>query len=582
MRKIKNQKLAQLLTQLRFSPQKHRRKQVEAVERLSAIIEPDQEYPFDFVCFKITGFHPKETGKHELTKGSELLEDLQIFIGKLSGQVASTASKQSQQVFTVEQLAKEFGVSTKTISRWRKRGLVARKFVFQDGAKRLGFLQSTVDTFARKHPDIVAKAKSFRRLTSKQKQQIIKQAKKIAATTNESRYQIIEQVAAKTNKSHETVRCILVDFEKSHPDKPVFRKASGVLTPAQAAELYKLYRQSVPVAELMRRFNRSRSSIYRVVNRRRAKELLAKKIQFIASDEFFQEDFKAEMLKNPPTPATHAQEEAVSEAADAPTVSPQEQMPQPRPLALTRSSLQEYLQALKDTPLLNREQEMQLFRKYNYLKYLACTARNGIKPSQARSTELRGIENYLTEAENIKNVIIEANLRLVVSIASKHTTGGATLLDLISEGNFALLQAVEKFDYTKQVRFATYASWTIAKNFARKVPARTSRADKKRAASLANVQQELRDAAAADAGAIERARRSLTQIIKNELDEREKHVILNHFGLTGSPVRKKTKTLQQIGDELGLSKERIRQIELIALQKLRHCLSSEEFELLTR
>jgi RNA polymerase sigma factor (sigma-70 family) len=504
-------------------------------------------------------------------------------MAKLSGQVAGAASEQSQKVFTVEQLAGAFGVSTKTINRWRKRGLVARKFVFQNGAKRLGFLQSTVDIFARKHPDIIAKAKSFNRLTSKQKQQIVKQAAKLAAKTNISRYQIIEQIATKTNRSHETVRSILVDHEKSHPNRPVFRKASGVLTPAQAAELYRLYRQGVRPAELMRRFHRCRSSIYRIVNQRRAKELLTRKIQFIPSNEFFQEGAKAEILANLPTSAMRDQgKDAVFETADAAAVSPEEQKPQPTPLALTRSSLQEYLQALRDTPILNREQEMQLFRKYNYLKYLACTARDGIRPSRAHSSELTRIENYLSEAENIKNTIIEANLRLVVSIASKHTTSGTALPDLISEGNFALLQAVEKFDYTKGVRFATYASWTIAKNFARKLPAQTLRPDKKRAASLANIQQEWRQAAVADAGAIERARRSLTQIIKNELDDREKYVILNHFGLTGSPVRKKTKTLKQIGEELGLSKERIRQIELTALQKLRHCLSSEEFELLTR
>ena len=69
--------------------------------------------------------------------------------------------------------------------------------------------------------------------------------------------------------------------------------------------------------------------------------------------------------------------------------------------------------------------------------------------------------------------------------------------------------------------------------------------------------------------------------MKENLTEREQYIIANRFGLVGSPIRKGTKTLKQIGEELSLSKERIRQIELLALQKLRQSLSPEEFELLT-
>jgi RNA polymerase sigma factor (sigma-70 family) len=102
-----------------------------------------------------------------------------------------------------------------------------------------------------------------------------------------------------------------------------------------------------------------------------------------------------------------------------------------------------------------------------------------------------------------------------------------------------------------------------------------------RAGSLGDIERDLRTRLVDDVASTEKTRRSLSAVIKNELDEREQYVILNRFGLVRSPIRKQTKTLQQIGEELGLSKERIRQVELTALQKLRQSLSREEFELLT-
>lgn len=552
--------MAQLLMQLRFTPEKKRRKQLDAAEKLVAIIDKDKEYPYEFVCFRITGFQPKSVIESELIKGDELLEDLRIFISKLSGKLALPVTEQSQKIYSVEKLAKNIGVSAKTIYRWRKQGLVARKYIFDDGKRRLGFLQSTVDEFLMSHPDLAGKAENFSRLTDRQKQQIVKQAVRLADGTNLSRYQIIDKISVRTGKCHETIRYTLLNYENDHPDKPIFKKSAGVIGPAQAAEIYRLYKQGTNIKELMKRFDRNKSSIYRMINRRRAKALLGRKIEFVASDEFLEQDIKERISAGP---LDKSEPSVLSDT---------------EPTKLTGSSLSEYLHSLRDTPVLNREEEVELFRRYNYLKFSAFQSRAGIKLSRVSGKMISQIETYLARAEDIKRRIIEANLRLVVNIARKHTLSGANLLDLVSEGNISLMHAVEKFDYGRGFRFSTFASWAIAKDYARKIPDQLGKTSK---ASLANIHREMRTEDAADFAAIERAHHSLTQVIKDNLTEREQYVIMNRFGLVGPPIKRETKTLMQIGEELNLSKERIRQIELIALQKLRQSLSPEEFELLT-
>ncbi len=558
MRKIQNQDLSQLLLQLRFTPEKKRRPQLKAAQELLEGIEARTEYPFDFVFYRITGFYSKGPLHSEPMLGSDLAEDLRIFISKLSGQLAERVSEQGEKVYSIDELAEAFDISTKTVHRWRKRGLTALKFIFDDGHKRFGFLQSSVDKFVEANRELVASARGFNRLDDEQKQRVIRQAASLASKTDMSRHQIIERIAAETGRAHETIRYTLLEYEKQNGvgGKAAAKLSRGATSSSDAAELYKLHKQGARVKELMERFGRSKSSIYRIINQRRAKALLAHKIEFIASDEFAGEGAREVILGDGQTRAGVEPVEGSGEEAA-------------------------YFQGLKTRASLTREREVALFRRYNYLKCLAHEKRGLINMSRVHSADIEEMEGYLSQAEAIKKTIIEANLRLVTAVARRHTVGGGNLPDLISEGNLSLLRAVEKFDYTRGFRFGTYASWAIAKDFARKIPAEKSRPDKATAGSMDEIQRNFRIGEMADFAAIEDARKSLVQVIRDELDEREQYVILNHFGLVGSLVKKKKRTLKQIGEHLGLTKERVRQIELEALQKLRQSLSIEEFELLT-
>lgn len=545
MARIKNKTLEQLFMELRFAPKIQRESQLSSAEKLLGIIENDREYPFEFVCYHITGYRPKTSLVEEPLQGEALAADLRVFIRKLSGQLELAASEQSEKVYTLAEMTERFSASSKTISRWRKRGLRARIFLFDDGKKRLGFLESEVDHFLQDNPGVANKAETFRRLSCAEKERIIATASKLSGSGDMNRNQIIKQISASTSRAQETIRYIFVDYEKRTADKSVIKSSSGVISPEDTTLIYKLYKQGESIPAMMKRFSRSRSSIYRIINKRKIKALLARGIRFVESAEFLEEGAEEKIL--------------LQDEGEFPEKTARETAPS----------------------LLNREQEIYLFRKYNYLKYLACLGLEKIKHANYHGGNLKKIEDHLGRAEAIKKVIIEANLRLVVSIANKHFSGGTNIQDLVSEGNFSLMRAVEKFDYTKGYRFSTYATWAIAKDFARKIPAETSRPDRPGTADMTKIQQDMRIETGADISAIEHAQRSLDHIIRNNLTEREQYIIRNHFGLDGNKITKKGKSMKQIGDKLNISKERVRQIELVALQKLRHSLSDEEFDLLT-
>ena len=111
------------------------------------ILDTERQYPFDFIVYRITGYRPPVQPDQPLISGKDLMLDLRVWIAQLSAELQLDASEQDETIFTVDQLAERFDVSTKTIRRWQKRGLTGKIYIFENGRKRMGFTQSTVDSF---------------------------------------------------------------------------------------------------------------------------------------------------------------------------------------------------------------------------------------------------------------------------------------------------------------------------------------------------------------------------------------------------------------------------------------------------
>ena len=139
--------------QVRFAPREKKLEQVARAERLIPELDDQRVYTYEYLCFRITDYRPESFPGFKVS-GTEAAHDLLLFVEDLSDAADVPVEAAGERVLTVEELSRQFHVSTKTISRWRQQGLVSRRFVF-DGRKRVGFLKSSVDSFVARNGERV-------------------------------------------------------------------------------------------------------------------------------------------------------------------------------------------------------------------------------------------------------------------------------------------------------------------------------------------------------------------------------------------------------------------------------------------
>lgn len=538
--------------QVKYAPRTKRLEQAERAERLLGELDLAREYPYEFIYFRVTDFRTEENSRKMVT-GEDAAHDLRLFVEDVTDSLDLLIEEVKEPVHTVEELSRMFNVSTKTISRWRDQGLVSRRFV-TEGRKRVGFLHSSVERFVARNRDRVRRGEKFSQLTTDERAEVIERARAIA-NTGANLSEVSRRVAEAMQRSVETVRYTLKNHDKAHADQAVFPDAREVLTDGDKSAIFNHYQRGVGVGHLARQYSRSRSAIIRIVNEQRASNIMLLPLDYIDNESYKK--------------ATEAKEAEILAGL------PEAIIP-PRKLRAP-SGLPTYLASLYDVQLLTREQEYHLFRKMNYLKSRAGKLRESLNVSEPSVALMDEIEKLYRQAVEVKNQIVQANLRLVVSIAKRHTQSADDFFGLVSDGNMSLFRAVEKFDFARGNKFSTYASWAIMKNFARSIPDEFRHKDRFRTTGeeVFDAHEDTRANQMAEELAQKQRETQINRIL-NQLDYREQQIIIRRFGLDRS---QEPLTLKEVGAALGVTKERIRQIEARALSKLREAAAVEQIEL---
>lgn len=572
-------KFTDLARQLTYTPPEKRAVQLAAAIDLFTQILPTELYPWEFVLFRLTGYRPKDPIDHTLP-GKFLRADLSRFIEFISDSLRQHTDQAPEPVLALEDITAQFKVSTKTVQRWRRQGLIAQRYIYPTGRHRLGFLKSAVEHFAQANAARIHNAALFRRITTKERTKILFWARHLAARNQFTMKDITFRLARHFRRSEETIRYTIRQHDQSHPEQAIFPNFNGPIRSGDRQIILDYFNQGWSVQKIAKRYTKARSSIYRVVSYQRAELLKAQQVQYIANPLFELPDADQIILQQLPAEAqaaAAAHESANAKSADAKNTATDKTTPIPKDLPA-------YLADIFRQPIIPAEIELDLFRRMNYLKYKAAHLQQALKPKQATSSQLAEIESCISKAQSIKNQIIQANLRVAVFVARKHlrpangsgtgSSAGAALTEMVSDAGIWLMRAVDLFDFSRNAKFSTYVSWAIAKNFARSRVEQISRRDRRMVTGQSErldqlgARNQTADGTVSDQVSNLQLTDKLTSLIQ-KLPPRERTLLTAHFGL--DPAQP-AQSLSQLGEKLGITKVRVRQLETRALRKLRRLL----------
>lgn len=445
-----SQLLADLARQLLFTPKSRRVNQIKRAESLHDLINPTQNYPFDFINYRITGYHSEsESVDTTILVGLAILPDLRLIIEEL----CQSADKlpEDEPMTDLATLAKELNVSTKTIHRWRGQGLRWRWFKPQ-GHKRkvLGFTPSALAHFQKVHPGRLQQAAEHDQMTDQDLDQLLEHARQIAsADAPLSLNQVATELATQTGRAVQTIRLHLLKHDKQHPDTAIFPKHHGPLTNRQSRQIARLHKQGQSLDELAQQFGKTVSTIRRAILNSRLQVIQRLRIAPLRVHESYTD----------PMQASHYVRWQLRDNDWQPTPT---QLPGDLPMLLHLWFAQ--LQ-LKPTA------QLSAFQSYQYLRYAADHLRRELEPNACSATQIKTLEDHLKQAGRLRDMLTASSLPIVFSVARRHMDhldeqSIYILQDLLVLGCQILFDELDQFDPHRKQSFDTYLSWRLQRSYA--------------------------------------------------------------------------------------------------------------------
>lgn len=259
--------IAELGEQLRFTSKRVLMRHLDSIEQLAGQVDAEGVYPEDFVVFRVTGYRP-DVAEPRLIPGEALRGDLSALAERLSESAGLTEEDLTGPVETVATLTQRWGVTRRTLERYRRLGLIARRVDLGLGRRALVFSRAGVEAFERANADRLEKAAGFARLDDRELERVWSRARRYRARMGWSLNRVAQRISARSGRSPEGVRRVLRRLDKASTD-PVFPEP-GPPTPRDRMLAVRSVRRGIEPAKIARVKNRRKSAVVRALNDGRA------------------------------------------------------------------------------------------------------------------------------------------------------------------------------------------------------------------------------------------------------------------------------------------------------------------------